>query len=82
MSAFLSICLGLMVLHQKAAIRQWDIHHIHQPQVEDCSLFPHSWLMMFDCQGSAALHIKGDTQTMDAVGVAALILESHKFKGC
>lgn len=60
MFAFLSICLGLMVLHQKAAIRQCDIHHIHHPQVEDCSLFPHSWLMTFDCQGSAA-HKGGHT---------------------
>lgn len=80
MSAFPSIYPGLIVLHQKAAIWQCDIHHIYYPYVKYCSLFSHSWLMILDCRGSVALHTKVNMQTMDAVRVAALILESQKFQ--
>lgn len=37
--------------------------------------------MIFDCQGSVALHTKVNTQNMDAARVAAFILECQKFKG-
>lgn len=67
MSVFFSVCLGLIVLHQKAAIRQCDIHRMYHIHAEYCSLCSHAWLMMFDYQGFAALHAKVHTQTMDAV---------------
>lgn len=52
------------------------MYHTH---AEYCRLFSHARLMRFDYQGFAVLHAKVNTQAMDAVWVAAIILESPKF---
>lgn len=57
-SVFSSICLGLSVLHKRAAISQCDIYHMYHIHAEYCRLFFHCSSVMFDYQGFAALHAK------------------------